>query len=174
MKRSDRYLKIVEWSPEDECYVGTCPGLMLGGVHGDDEAAVYAELCDVVREWMRIYEEDGEPLPAPTAGREYSGRFVLRAGRELHKELATRAMRLGESLNTYCVKALEARVHEALTPRRARVVRHRSVVPQGAGGRGTRLGDVGSEVTERDPAGVELQGRSGHAGKTETCAQRDR
>lgn len=26
MKKSDRYLKIVEWSEEDQCYVGTCPG----------------------------------------------------------------------------------------------------------------------------------------------------
>ena len=100
MTRSDRYLRIGGWSPEDECSVGTCPGLMRGGVHGDDEAAVYAELCDVVREWIRIHEEDGEPLPAPTAGRECSGRFVLRTGRELRKESATRAMRLGESLNT--------------------------------------------------------------------------
>ena len=37
MKAGDQYLKIVEWSEEDGCYVGTCPGLMLGGVHGDDE-----------------------------------------------------------------------------------------------------------------------------------------
>ena len=34
MKKRDRYLKMVEWSEEDRCYVGTCPGLMLGGVHG--------------------------------------------------------------------------------------------------------------------------------------------
>lgn len=106
MKASDRYLKIVEWSDEDECYVGTCPGLMLGGVHGDDEAAVYVELCQVVDEWIRIYEEDGEQLPRPTAGRDYSGKFVLRVGKELHKELAIRAFRVGESLNTYCVKKL--------------------------------------------------------------------
>lgn len=51
MKQSDRYLKLVEWSDEDQCYVGTCPGTMLGGVH-DDEAQVYAELCTVVDEWM--------------------------------------------------------------------------------------------------------------------------
>ncbi len=25
MKVSDQYLKIVEWSEEDQCYVGTCP-----------------------------------------------------------------------------------------------------------------------------------------------------
>jgi predicted RNase H-like HicB family nuclease len=74
MKPSDRYLKIVEWCEEDQCYVGTCPGLMFGGVHGDDEVAVYAELCEVVEEWVRIHDEDGQPLPPPTAGRECSGR----------------------------------------------------------------------------------------------------
>jgi len=54
MKASDKYLKVVEWSEEDGCYVGTCPGLMLGGVHGDDESSVYAELYDVVEEWIHI------------------------------------------------------------------------------------------------------------------------
>ncbi|MBK9051792.1 MAG: hypothetical protein IPL78_13020 [Chloroflexi bacterium] len=54
MKRSDRYLKIVEWSEEDGCYVGRCPELMLGGVHGMDEVAVYHELCEVVEEWLTI------------------------------------------------------------------------------------------------------------------------
>ena len=109
MKASDRYLKIVEWSEEDGCYVGTCPGLMFGGVHGDDESAVYSELCDVVDDWIRIYEEDGEPLPEATAGKEYSGKFLLRPGKELHKDLAVQAMRVGESLNSYCVKLLQSR-----------------------------------------------------------------
>jgi len=109
MKASDKYLKIVEWSEEDGCYVGTCPGLMLGGVHGQDEASVYAELCEVVDEWTRIYEEDGEPLPEATAGRDYSGKFLLRAGKELHKALAVQAMCVGESLNTYCVNLLRKR-----------------------------------------------------------------
>ena len=58
MKKSDRYLKIVEWSEQDHCYVGTCPGLMLGGVHGTDETKVYEELCQAVEEWIRIHEED--------------------------------------------------------------------------------------------------------------------
>lgn len=106
MMASNKYLKIVEWSEEDGCYVGTCPGLMLGGVHGQDEASVYAELCEVVDEWIRIYEEDGEPLPEATAGRDYSGKFLLRPGKELHRELAVRAMCVGESLNTYCVSLL--------------------------------------------------------------------
>lgn len=106
MKATDQYLKIVEWSEEDQCYVGTCPGLMLGGVHGDDEAEVYRELCQAAEEWIEIYKEDGGSLPAPTAGKEYSGKFVVRVGKELHKTLAVQALRHGESLNTYCAHLL--------------------------------------------------------------------
>ncbi|MFZ4397068.1 MAG: type II toxin-antitoxin system HicB family antitoxin [Kiritimatiellia bacterium] len=111
MKTSDRYLKIVEWSKEDQCYVGVCPGLMLGGIHGDDEAKVYAELCQTVDEWIAIHEQDGVPLPQATAGRDYSGKFVVRVGRELHQELSIYALREGVSLNSYCAKVLrEGRV----------------------------------------------------------------
>ena len=38
-KISDNYLKIVEWSEEDNCYVGSAPGLFIGGVHGKNQDA---------------------------------------------------------------------------------------------------------------------------------------
>ncbi len=107
MKKSDRYLKIVEWSEEDHCYIGTCPGLMLGGVHGDDEAEVYRELCQAVAEWIEIYEQNGEALPDATAGKDYSGKFVLRVGKNLHKELTIGALRHGKSLNAHCLHLLK-------------------------------------------------------------------
>ena len=106
MKISDQYLKIVEWSEEDQCYVGTCPSLMLGGVHGDNEAKVYRELCQAVEEWIEVYQNDSEPLPGATAGKEYSGKFVVRVGKDLHKILAVEALRHGESLNSYCTHLL--------------------------------------------------------------------
>ncbi|MBI3985759.1 MAG: toxin-antitoxin system HicB family antitoxin [Lentisphaerae bacterium] len=112
MKPADRYLKIVEWSEDDRCYVGGCPGLMLGGIHGDDEATVYRELCQAVDEWIHIQQEDHEPLPPPTAGKDYSGKFVVRVGKDLHKELAVRALREGNSLNAYCVRVLRERPAE--------------------------------------------------------------
>ena len=91
MKRSDHYLKIVEWSEEDQCYIGRAPGLTLGGVHGDDEAKVYKELCVLVDEWLEIYDRDNIPPPPPTAGRRYSGKFNLRIPPSLHSEISARA-----------------------------------------------------------------------------------
>ena len=52
MKDSARYVK---WSEEDKCYVGSSPGLLHGGCHGDDEKSVFEELCRVVDETIAIY-----------------------------------------------------------------------------------------------------------------------
>ncbi len=70
MRESDRYVKIVEWSEEDHCYVGSSPGLMLGGCHGDDQQQVFQELCQIIEEMIELYHQDGKPLPPPTAGRD--------------------------------------------------------------------------------------------------------
>ena len=75
MKDSARYAKIVAWSEEDQCYVGTSPGLILGGVHGPDERAVFDELCRVVDEAIEIYRKDGKALPPPSAGRDLASRI---------------------------------------------------------------------------------------------------
>ena len=68
MKESTRYAKVVEWSEEDGCYVGSSPGLFYGGCHGNDEQQVFAELCQIVEETIEVYHKDGNPLPPPTAG----------------------------------------------------------------------------------------------------------
>jgi predicted RNase H-like HicB family nuclease len=70
MKDSARYVKIVEWSEEDGCYVGSSPGLLYGGCHGDDEQQVFEELCQIVDETIELYHQDGKPLPPPTSGRD--------------------------------------------------------------------------------------------------------
>ena len=76
MKPSARYVKIVEWSDEDQCYVGSCPGLFYGGCHGDDEMEVFSELCQLAEEMIELYEKDGKPLPSPTAGKDYANRML--------------------------------------------------------------------------------------------------
>ncbi|MBX9681767.1 MAG: hypothetical protein K2X38_23665 [Gemmataceae bacterium] len=63
MKDSARYAKIVEWSEEDQCYIGSAPGLLFGGCHGVDEQKVFEELCRIADETIELYREDGKPPP---------------------------------------------------------------------------------------------------------------
>ena len=76
MKESARYVKIVEWSDEDQSFVGQCPGIIGPCCHGDDEAQVYRELCQIVEEWIDTMRQDGKPLPPPTAGRNLAAKIV--------------------------------------------------------------------------------------------------
>jgi len=110
MKDRDRYLKIVEWSAEDKCYVGSVPGWIGACCHGDNEEKVYRQLCRIVEEWIEIYKKDGKPLPPSTIDKKYSGKFQLRAGSELHKALTIRALQAGESLNNFCINVLRKSV----------------------------------------------------------------
>jgi predicted RNase H-like HicB family nuclease len=64
-KESDLYKKIIYWSDEDNCFIGMCPELMYGGVHGNDALKVFKELCVAVDEIIEIYKKGGKPLPAP-------------------------------------------------------------------------------------------------------------
>jgi predicted HicB family RNase H-like nuclease len=109
MKERDRYLKIVEWSEEDRCYVGAVPGWIGKCCHGEDEIKVYRELCSIVDEWIAIYKKEGRPLPPPT-NKKYSGKFVLRTGPDLHRVLVAHALNEGESLNNFIIKTLQKAV----------------------------------------------------------------
>ena len=40
MSESAKYIKIVEWSDEDECFIGYCPGIIGPCCHGDNEIEV--------------------------------------------------------------------------------------------------------------------------------------
>ena len=65
MKATDIYHRWVAWSEEDGCYVGLCPDLFLGGVHGEDPIEVARELQEVIDEWETIFQKDGRELPRP-------------------------------------------------------------------------------------------------------------
>jgi predicted HicB family RNase H-like nuclease len=100
------YTKMVEWSDKDGCFVGSAPPLIGECCHGKNEAKVYAQLCQIVAEWIEILETDGKPLPPALDAKKFSGKFVLRLEPALHRRLAAKALAAGESLNNYCVKTL--------------------------------------------------------------------
>ena len=80
MKDSGRYVKIVEWSYDDQCYVGSAPGLIYGGCHGPDEKQVFDELCEIVDEAINVVSKRWQasssaycgPRLRTTSSREFS------------------------------------------------------------------------------------------------------
>ena len=46
--------KVVEWSPEDNCYVGRIEGPLGPCCHGDDPEAVHRELVEIEDEWRAL------------------------------------------------------------------------------------------------------------------------
>jgi predicted RNase H-like HicB family nuclease len=101
-----RYLKLVEWSDKDDCFVGSAPPIIGPCCHGRTETEVMAQLSTIVGEWVRIMLADGHPLPAGTAGKKYSGQFVVRIAPELHKKASLKALARGESLNQFVATTL--------------------------------------------------------------------
>lgn len=76
MKESALYAKIVEWSDKDQCFIGSCHGLIYGGCHGSDEKQVFAELCTIVKETIELYNKDHKPLQPPTSGKDYANKML--------------------------------------------------------------------------------------------------
>jgi predicted RNase H-like HicB family nuclease len=71
MNTVDKYVKIVEWSDVDNCYIGSCPELFMGGCHGHDRQKVFRELCQIVDETLQLYRVQGKALPEPWSGHEF-------------------------------------------------------------------------------------------------------
>jgi len=60
------YHFVVNWSEEDQCYIGRCPDLFLGGVHGDDPEKVFREIRELATWVIETHRKDGKPLPPPS------------------------------------------------------------------------------------------------------------
>ena len=62
-RKTDIYHRWVAWSDEDQAYIGRCPDLVTGGVHGDDPLKVAKELQQVIDEWELLFETSKLSLP---------------------------------------------------------------------------------------------------------------
>ena len=100
------YLRVVEWSHEDRCFVGSAPPLIGRCCHGTTEASVLKQLKPIVDEWIRLADKAGVALPAAERPDAYSGRFLLRVPAPVHQALALKARAAGKSLNAYCAEKL--------------------------------------------------------------------
>jgi antitoxin HicB len=74
-----------------------------------------AEVGDAIDAWIAAARAEGATVAPPTpAADQFSGRFVVRVPRSLHRAATRRAAREGVSLNTYCVTALTQAVTHGL------------------------------------------------------------
>jgi antitoxin HicB len=82
---------------------------------GDTVEEAYEMIQDAMRAWLEVAIEDNIPIPEPIPDEDYSGKFVVRLPRSLHRQLAETAEREGVSLNQLVNVAL-ARAVERVNP----------------------------------------------------------
>lgn len=74
------------------------------------EADDFTELGEMIEDakisWLETALEDGQPIPEPKPIEGYSGKFVVRVPKSLHRELVEAAEREGVSLNAFVNVAL--------------------------------------------------------------------
>ena len=57
------YLKLVRWSDEDDCYIGSIPDVCGDCCHGDTKIEVYKQLLDIEESWFETWDQDGKEYP---------------------------------------------------------------------------------------------------------------
>ena len=96
----------VMWSADDEEFVATCvesPSLSwLASTQSKALKGIDALVAEVVADLAASREE----IPTPIADRRFSGKFNVRVGERLHRELTVQATEAGLSLNQYLVSRL--------------------------------------------------------------------
>ena len=97
----DRGYPVRVWREPEGYFVAVAPDVEGAIGTGDDAASAVADLEDALAAWFESAIVDGQALPEPRVGPEqqYSGRFVLRVPKSLHRHLAERADDEGVSTN---------------------------------------------------------------------------
>jgi antitoxin HicB len=98
---------------EDGSWVAEAPDLPGCVAASTDPRDLLALADDSIAAWIDAAIDDGRPIPAPAMDDAYSGRFLLRVPKSIHRRLATQARREGVSLNALCATTLAASVGAA-------------------------------------------------------------
>lgn len=96
-------IRIVKLSEEDGSgYLATVPELPGCMSDGETYEEALKNVQDAIEAWIETAEHRGQKIPDPYIYREaddYSGKFMIRIPKELHKELSESAEEQGISLN---------------------------------------------------------------------------
>jgi|SRR5208337_169656 len=102
----------IEIIPDEEGgYIAAIPDLPGCMSSGNTVEAALRGLEEVKELWLEGRIEAGEEIPEPTKLEDFSGKFVLRIPRSLHRTLDREAREQGVSLNQYVLHILSERHH---------------------------------------------------------------
>lgn len=101
--------------PDDGSFFIKFPDLPGCMTQVEDTAEIGAVAEEIRILWLRTTYDQGLPIPEPAVQSEYSGKFVVRVPKQLHKELATAARQQNMSLNAYVTYLLSSRTISAET-----------------------------------------------------------
>ena len=93
------YIEIVRETDPDAsgwvAWVRELPGCIT---QADSFEELEEMIMDAMHGWFELAIQDGIPIPAPQPEEQYSGKFVVRLPRQLHRQLADEAERQNVSL----------------------------------------------------------------------------
>ena len=99
------YYGSVEFSEQDDCFVGHALGLRRACIlyEGDSVESLRRDFEGAIDDYLASCEADGIKPETP-----YSGKFVIRIASDLHATAAEKAASLGISLNEFITRAISA------------------------------------------------------------------
>ena len=96
------YAARIEYSDEDECFVGHIAGILdVVGFHGDNVEELRMAFHEAVDDYLETCEIAGKKPQ-----KSYSGNLMLRVPPEVHAAIATAAEVSGKSINQWAAEAL--------------------------------------------------------------------
>ena len=113
-KKIEKYMKLpytIELIPEEDgtyfVKVKELPGCMS---YGDTAEEAIKMIREAMIGWLESAIERGLEIPLPDTTKEYSGKFIVRVPKYLHKKLVEQAKSEGVSLNQFVVSLLSERL----------------------------------------------------------------
>jgi predicted HicB family RNase H-like nuclease len=102
------YAARIEYSDEDECFIGHIAGIQdVVGFHGDSVAALREAFEEAVNDYLETCEKLNRPPQKP-----YSGNLMLRVPPEIHAAVATAAEVSGKSINQWAADTFDRAVKQ--------------------------------------------------------------
>lgn len=74
--------------------------------HGDTPDQAFQNLREAMEGWFEVRLENGDPIPEPVGDDDFSGKFLVRVPKSLHRQLSIEAGQEGVSLNQYVLYKL--------------------------------------------------------------------